>query len=308
MSYFVAAGTSIPVFDPAKTGFAAEFAWWMAKCAALAYEDKAFIAYALEQAGFDEVTFFDTVGTQGYLTRHPGMAGKDAFAVLAFRGTENDWTDILSDLDFIKRKVSDKGYRAHGGFVMALKNVWGTSFGPDWKGRIRVSWYGAPGVSDAIARFKGEVPLYFTGHSLGAAIATLAAHLWRPRAVYTFGSPRVADTELADLMNGQMASRCEIYRVVNSTDVVPRVPLPLGFKHIGNFVYFTRGGRLLIGRDALLAALLEMLREMFGVFSRWLPYWLCRWISPRLFTNHRISEYVRKLEVELPRTTTTNLK
>lgn len=300
MTYFAAERVTTPTLDPGKSGFAGDIAWWMAKCSELAYEDKAFIAHALEQAGFEEVTFFDTVGTQGYLTRHPGMAGRGAFAILAFRGTENDWTDILTDIDFIKRKVSDKGYRAHGGFVMALKNVWGTSFGPDWKGQIRVSWYGAAGVSDAIARFKGEVPLYFTGHSLGAAITTLAAHLWRARAVYTFGSPRVADTKLADHMNGQMASRCEIHRVVNSTDVVPRVPFPVGFKHIGNFVYFTRGGRLLYGPKAKAIAVLEMLREILGVFSRWMPYWLCRWISPRMFTNHRITEYVRKLEASLP--------
>jgi hypothetical protein len=299
MSYFATRSASVPVFDPQSRGFTADTAWWLAKFSQLAYEDKAFAAQALEQAGFDEVTFFDMYGTQAFLAHHPGAIPNGAFAVLAFRGTENDWTDILTDIDFVLRKISDKGYRGHGGFVMGLKSVWGTSFGPPWPGRIRVKWLGAAGISDALALLQNKVPLYFTGHSLGAALATLAAHLWRPRALYTFGSPRAAETALANLMNGQPSGQVEAYRVVNSTDIVARVPLPLGFKHVGQLVYFTRGGQLCTGGKAVAIAVLEFIREILAVATRLLPYRLVRWISPRLFTNHKISEYVRKLEAEI---------
>ena len=37
------------------------------------------------------------------------------------------------------------------------------------------------------------VLMLYTGHSMGDALAILAASLRRPRAVYTFGAPRMGD-------------------------------------------------------------------------------------------------------------------
>src|SRR5262249_14299388 len=70
---------------------------------------------------------------------------------------------------------------------------------------------------------------FYTGHSLGAALATLAATRRAPQAVYTFGSPRVGkEAFVRSLMS------IPIYRVVDDEDVVTRVPPEiLGFRHVG---------------------------------------------------------------------------
>jgi len=85
-------------------------------------------------------------------------------------------------------------------------------------------------------------PAFYTGHSLGAALATLAAHHRRPQAVYTFGSPRVGDAAFLASFGGTA-----IYRVVNSRDLVATLPpARLGFSHVGELHYMTRDGRTLL--------------------------------------------------------------
>ena len=66
-----------------------------------------------------------------------------------------------------------------------------------------------------------RLPLFITGHSLGGALALLATKLVAPDvtgACYTFGAPRVANYEYFRLL------KTPVYRIVNSSDVVPRVP------------------------------------------------------------------------------------
>jgi hypothetical protein len=83
--------------------------------------------------------------------------------------------------------------------------------------------------------------LWFTGHSLGAALATLAAYeMGNVQALYTFGSPRVGDGRFAELF-----AEADIphYRVVHHDDVVPHVPISLppvfGYEHVGDLKYIT---------------------------------------------------------------------
>jgi hypothetical protein len=80
----------------------------------------------------------------------------------------------------------------------------------------------------------------FTGHSLGAAAATLATSLWPRAALYTFGSPRVGNPAFGDTLRG---SRVE--RFVNCCDLVCRVPPEgLGYVHVGALRYLDRWGVL----------------------------------------------------------------
>jgi hypothetical protein len=58
-----------------------------------------------------------------------------------------------------------------------------------------------------------------TGHSLGAALATLAAVDTTPARLVTFGSPRVGDEAFRALFAG-----LEVRRFVDCCDVVSRVP------------------------------------------------------------------------------------
>ncbi|HSU67742.1 MAG TPA: lipase family protein, partial [Tepidisphaeraceae bacterium] len=93
--------------------------------------------------------------------------------------------------------------------------------------------------------------VWVTGHSLGGAMATLAALRLATegldvRGVYTFGSPRVG--------NDEFYAKYSVphYRLVNNNDVVPHVPLEttlvglrlFTYKHVGTLEYLDRNGLL----------------------------------------------------------------
>jgi predicted lipase len=100
--------------------------------------------------------------------------------IVAFRGTRIDqFADILADISFLPALTSDG--LVHSGFHKALL-----------AGGV---WDAAKAHIDGIL---GEQVILFTGHSLGAALATIARRMYRdpqgrPLALYTFGSPRVGD-------------------------------------------------------------------------------------------------------------------
>src|SRR5262249_34460233 len=130
-----------------------------------------------------------------------GAAGD--WAVVAFRGTvfasrDNDpdrWKlmlvgmaaniggAVIEDAELVEAAGAAIGGRAHLGFTALLDEVW-----------ERVN-------AEARALLPGR-QLYLTGHSLGGALATLAAYRFQKAGVpvagvFTFGSPRVFDEELA---------------------------------------------------------------------------------------------------------------
>ncbi len=302
-----------PAFPSGASGFEPAAAWWLARWSKLAYESKHDVAEALAGDGFERVVFFDVAGTQGYLGVHPGMEGHPRFAVVAFRGTENDYADVLTDITVFKGKAADWRGRAHAGFLMALKQVWGTYARPPWPETLQVSWKGPEGLGTALDELESRFPnirVFFTGHSLGAALATLALFWWEEPEVKeeveapyssssilcTFGSPRVAATDFAEYLNRKIR---QAYRVVNSTDVVPRVPPGVfGFRHVGTLVYFNRAGRL-CGPNEWWVRMWERAREFPVVLTLLLPQSWVRRIQPRIFTNHRIGEYVAKLAAVL---------
>ena len=129
----------------------------------------------------------------------------EAFAVLAFRGTEVDRIgDILADLN-ASLEDCPSGGRIHSGFKKQYEDA-------------------ERKINEALDNEQvKDLPLYITGHSLGGAVATIAAkRLDKSRkiaACYTYGSPRVATEEWAALM------KTPVYRVVNSADPIPTVPM-----------------------------------------------------------------------------------
>lgn len=93
---------------------------------------------------------------------------------MAFRRTEgNDRKDLIADLRFIKVNLNGHG-RADKGFIAAL----------------------ADDVKELVSLIPAGARRLFTGHSLGGALATLAAALHSPDYLYTYGSPRVGDHAL----------------------------------------------------------------------------------------------------------------
>lgn len=194
-------------------------AGWLADCALLVYlPETKDVQVRLEQAGFRDVRCigFERPGAQAF------VAQRDEGAVVCFRGTEVDeWQDLLADASFVLTPDSEHGKerRMHRGFLRSLDTIW----------------------SDVASCLTGG-DIWFTGHSLGAALATLAAdRLPGVPPVYTFGSPRVGDK------NYRQTYRANAYRFVNNNDMVTTVP-PGGpfsaYRHVGDLKYFDASGRL----------------------------------------------------------------
>jgi Lipase (class 3) len=159
------------------------------------------IRKVLGRIQFTDCKFFETAAEPDGRGSHAFLAldGKNKLAVLSFRGTNKDDPSDLSD-DFNAIPQSwPAGGKVHSGFGKALKEVW-------------------PGVEAALQELN-EYQSLFTGHSLGAAMATLASSLKRPKSLYTIGSPRVGDQTFVDKLQG-----LDNHRYVDCCDLVTRVP------------------------------------------------------------------------------------
>lgn len=97
--------------------------------------------------------------------------------------------------------------------------------------------------------------IHIVGHSLGGALAPLVAyHLSRckydVRQVLTLGAPRVGDSDWQLDYDSRLGDRTR--RVVNVGDLVPLVPPALvGYRHVGQAVYYSAGGTRLAQALAL---------------------------------------------------------
>jgi hypothetical protein len=136
------------------------------------------LTHALSRVGFNPPKPFNhaRTGTQAFGAYRPA----DGLALLAFRGTQPDEsTDLAVDLKAQTLAWSESGGRVHEGFAVSARAVL-----PEI----------APWL-DGECRQRGG--LLLCGHSLGAALATLAATIWRPSLLLTLGSPRVGDRAFA---------------------------------------------------------------------------------------------------------------
>ncbi len=202
--------------------------------------------------GFSQARFFESDGTGSKGGTHGFSAvGTDPdsgkqIALVVFRGTDaNDPRDIVDDADIVPKHWEPGGW-VHTGFANALSQV-------------------RPALDDAVNSI--GLPILFTGHSLGAALATLAASLYRPSVkegstLRTIGSPRVGDAEFAATLDGM-----EVYRYVDCCDVVTTVPPKVGYVHVGPARYIDRNGIMtldppetVIAKDRFSARLFYLLK------------------------------------------------
>ena len=211
-------------------------AWWLMDAAFLSYSAPATITatYAASALGASVSCFSGPLNTQCY------VAATDQWIVLAFRGTQVDdfWSSIIDwsvDARFLPA-MDSHGDWVHGGFLSAVRGIWS-----DVEGYLR-------DLQATVAR-----PLWVTGHSLGAALATVAANLLCAnhtdglglRGLCTYGSPRTGDRGF-----GRRIS-VPAWRFRNNMDLVTHVPIGLVFRHVGHLEFIDSGG--VIHRDVTLA-------------------------------------------------------
>ena len=150
--------------------------------------------------------------TQGFVCKRIAH-DEPPYLVLAFRGTEKKVSDWLTDARCAPTVAGPA--RVHTGFLEAF-----TRHTDDTGRTVQQVVEEILGRPDAQADGR-PLPLFITGHSLGGALALLATRLVAPNvngACYTFGAPRVGNYEYF------RGLKTPVYRVVNSSDVVPRVP------------------------------------------------------------------------------------
>jgi hypothetical protein len=182
----------------------------------------------LGRVQFTDCKFFETASQPDAGGSHAFLAldAQNHLAALAFRGTDkDDPSDLMDDFNALPQPWPAGG-NAHSGFAKALLNVW-------------------QGV-DAALQAVGGYRLLFTGHSLGAAMATLASSLCTPKSLYTFGSPRVGDQAFVDRLKV-----LDNHRYVDCCDLVARVPPEgvLGYAHIPGDIYYIDLDRSVKARD-----------------------------------------------------------
>jgi pimeloyl-ACP methyl ester carboxylesterase len=172
---------------------------------------------ALEAHGMSNIQPFNASGTdaQGF-----GCVAPNGTRFIAFRGTRTDCPiDLEMDLDAFRTDDVASGGRVHRGFARCVDSL-----------------------IDEINKWLGDPPhkaLVITGHSLGAAMATVLAARVAEAELVTFGSPRVGNWRFARHMR-----RRSMRRYADCCDVVRMVPFPPFYWHIGNAEYIDRFGTL----------------------------------------------------------------
>lgn len=207
-------------FDHHSQHFSLVNAGWLADCSLLVYvNDVGFVTKILNNVGLQTHCIgFEQSGAQCL------VAHDDDKAIVCFRGTEvEEWEDLLADADIVPETVEHSG-QVHRGFLHALDSIW-------------------PRIEDVLSGLPEGIPnrkrVWFSGHSLGAAMATLAADRCdAAHALYTYGSPRVGDKAFRQLV------RVNAYRFVNNNDGVTTVPL-VPYRHIGAVKYLGADHKLI---------------------------------------------------------------
>lgn len=137
---------------------------------------------------------------------------QDDLLWVVFRGTKHA-VDITQDINMTQSPFRKDGVMVHKGFLQIY---------------VRIADF----LAKILSKKKDDVKtLLLTGHSLGGALAMLSLYdtialYSKTHSIisYTFGCPRVGNKAFVD----ELRSRPNIcYRVANTSDIFPQVPLPI---------------------------------------------------------------------------------
>lgn len=229
----------------------------------LVSKDSAFIRQTVTGWGFNRFEDFTR-------NQHFGIAiGNAEIVLIAFRGTDEraDWRTNLN----ILFKRSPLGW-IHRGFMKATELFWSE-------------------LPQRVSEFcDRDQTIWITGHSLGGAMAVLAAvkllceNKLEIGGVYTFGQPPVGTPGFCSRFEERFPNR--LFRFVNHIDVVSEAPI-LYRVHVGEVRYFDTSGTLWMGKPPWRVSVLDQIRtpEKSGGVAQ--------------FAAHSIKNYVELLERQL---------
>lgn len=218
--------------NPYKTALDEGNAFWMARLSLEVYKkvskknEKPAEKRILASLQKDDPNFMSVVGADKNSAQAALIEHND-YLCMAFRGTD-ELADWLDNINVFRKNILFGEF--HRGFWESVEDVWDvvySRFEDLQKERIK--------------RKEKKRPLFFTGHSLGGAMATIAAARflhedWPFTSVYTFGQPRAMDRPTARTY--KLESNGRHHRFQNNEDIVTRVPTRLaGYSHVGNCLY-----------------------------------------------------------------------
>ena len=238
-------GPNLPAFDPVKAEYSPVNAWWLAEASLLAYGGPELFERVRNT---DNLLAREHIRLQSLDDGHENgvlLLSAEGFVIVAFRGTrvlglqdplvlhksiEPHVRDVVTDLHF--SQVDFVPGKVHRGFLEAYDKL-------------------ADQLNNRLANWR-ERDIWFTGHSLGAALATIAsARDHNFRGLYTFGSPRVGDEMFGTTFTGK-----QCFRIVHNNDLVARLPPPIvpwippaNYRHVGQLVFIDRDGMVDPSRD-----------------------------------------------------------
>ncbi|WP_353271816.1 lipase family protein [Wolbachia endosymbiont (group A) of Nomada goodeniana] len=182
----------------------------------------------LKEEGYKIIQFYNMRDNeQPY--RHAGYVFiKDKEITIVYRGSRN-WFDYMKDAEMILTSSGEllpEGGKIHSGFYSLFKDSWESVY------KILKGY-----ANDQQLEIK-DFKINLTGHSMGGAIANIAALCLSVREgaedlhVATFASPRVFDSSVAEVYEERLGKKT--IRVVNQSDFIPSLPLgSMGYKHVG---------------------------------------------------------------------------
>jgi triacylglycerol lipase len=198
-----------------------------ARLSNLAYQSPKEAQKLFKKAGFADSMYYGNAGSNAYVLEN------DTDIVIVCRGTEvMEWNDIKADLSIALTPSRTGIGRVHRGFRTYTDKIWEP-------------------IKSHVASIKNK-DLWITGHSLGAAMATLMARrcvldisLQVPKAIFTYGSPRVGDRDYIDEFNTLIIH----HRWVNDGDIVTKVPFAPLYYHCGTMHHIGSDGKVVVNYD-----------------------------------------------------------
>ncbi len=246
--------------------------WVCAELSRLAYtpfqhdlKQNARLLSELKTGGFEWIDDFHTPGAQAIALRLQ-TTGK---IVLVFSTLAPNLIDFATDKHAAKAAWFVGGH-AHQGCMKILGGMW-----------ERLTHSIGSRLDDCV----------FTGHNMGAALATLAAsRVQSPMArLVTIGSPAVGDADFAQTLEGM-----HIDRYVNCCDVMCILPPPrLDYAHAGALLYIDSEGELHRSSPALDA--IELDRKAAQLAYPQDTQWVKDAAESRELADHAPINYVRAM-------------